>query len=245
MEEFLIVLLFAAMPALGNFSGGLLAEFTNVSDKTLSLALHFAAGIILAVVGIELMPNALEVDQPWIPIAAFLGGGFAFLLLEKMADYVKGRFGGDNNKTGTAWGIYIGVAIDLFSDGIMIGTGSTVSISLGLLLALGQVPADIPEGFATIATFKKRGISKKMRYLLAAGFVIPIFLGATVGYWAVRESAEIVQFSLLAFTAGILMSVSIEEILSEAHDKPDPAFASVFLTAGFALFALLTVYLEG
>jgi ZIP family zinc transporter len=216
----------------------------NVSGKTLSLALHLAAGIILAVVGIEIMPSALEVDQPWIPVAAFLGGGFAFLLLEKMADYVKGRFGGDNNKTGAAWGIYLGVAIDLFSDGIMIGTGSTVSISLGLLLALGQVPADIPEGFATIATFKSKGVPKKMRYLLAAGFAIPIFLGATIGFWTMRDSAEIVQFSLLAFTAGILLSVSIEEILSEAHGNPDPTYASVLLTAGFALFALLTVYLE-
>ena len=244
MGDFLTVLLFAAMPAAGNFAGGILAESINVSERNLSLSLHFAAGIILAVVGIELMPSVLEVDQAWIPIAAFLAGGGAFLLLDKMAGYVKGRFGGTNDKSGAAWGIYLGVAIDLFSDGIMIGTGSTVSISLGLLLALGQVPADIPEGFATIATFKSKGVPKKLRYILAAGFAIPILLGATIGYWAVRDSAEIVKFSLLAFTAGILISVSVEEMLTEAHTKPDPTFASVALTAGFALFALLTVYLE-
>lgn len=245
MSEFLTVLLIAAMPAIGNFSGGLLAESMKVSEKTLSLALHFAAGIILAVVGIELMPTALEVDQPWIPITAFMAGGFTFLLLEKTVHFINERFGSDKNATGSAWGIYLGVAIDLFSDGIMIGTGSTVSVSLGLLLALGQVPADIPEGFATIATFKSKGVPKKMRFILAAGFSIPIFLGATIGFWTMRDSAEIVQFSLLAFTAGILLSVSIEEILSEAHGKPDPTYASVLLTAGFALFALLTVYLEG
>lgn len=46
------------MSALGNYSGGLLAVFINVSGKTLRLALHHAEGIIIAVVGIELMPNA-------------------------------------------------------------------------------------------------------------------------------------------------------------------------------------------
>lgn len=58
--------------------------------------------------------------------------------------------------------------VDLFSDGIMIGTDSVISFNLGLLLALGQVPADIPEGFATISSFRKHGLSPTKRVLLAA-----------------------------------------------------------------------------
>ena len=72
MGEFIQVLLFAAMPATGNFLGGMAAEVRQVSDKTLSLSLHFAAGVILAVVGIELIPGALEIKQSWIPIVALL-----------------------------------------------------------------------------------------------------------------------------------------------------------------------------
>jgi ZIP family zinc transporter len=40
-----------------------------------------------------------------------------------------------------------------------------------------------------------------------------------------------------------LLSVTIEEILTEAHGKPDPVYAFVLSTTG-SLFALLTVYLE-
>lgn len=50
--------------------------------------------------------------------------------------------------------IYFGVAIDLFSDGLMIGTGATIATSLGLPLAIDQIPADVPEGFAVIANFR-------------------------------------------------------------------------------------------
>jgi hypothetical protein len=45
-----------------------------------------------------------------------------------------------------AWAIFFGVTV---------GTGPTVAVSLGLLLGLAQVPADIPEGFPTIATWIK------------------------------------------------------------------------------------------
>lgn len=48
MREFLIALLLAAMPAAGNFAGGLLAEWVRVSERMLSLALHAAAGIVVA-----------------------------------------------------------------------------------------------------------------------------------------------------------------------------------------------------
>ncbi|WP_227380076.1 ZIP family metal transporter [Haladaptatus halobius] len=139
--------------------------------------------------------------------------------------------------------MYFGVAVDLFSDRVMIGTGSTIDLSLGLVLALGQTPADIPEGFATIATFKAQNIARSTRILLSLSFAVPIFLGATLGYWAVRGSSEVVKFGLLAFTAGILLTIVIEEIVPEAHRGKEAELAALALVSGFALFGFITVYL--
>lgn len=252
------VLALAALPAIGNFFGGVLAEVFNVSQRTLSLALHLAAGIVLAVVGIELIPEALEVGRPWIPLLAFVAGGVGFILLEHAIGWVQGRFAGvaagadpdtsaqaaDDEASAGPWAIYAGVAIDLFSDGVMIGTGSNIALGLGLLLALGQVPADIPEGFATIATFKDQGVPRARRILFAASFAVPILLGATLGFFGVRGGPEIVKLSLLAFTAGILMSVAVEEMIPEAHELGDPRLAPLALVSGFALFAWISVYFE-
>ncbi len=41
--------------------------------------LHLAAGIVLAVVGLELMPEALTATPPWVPILAFVAGGAFFI----------------------------------------------------------------------------------------------------------------------------------------------------------------------
>lgn len=126
----------------------------------------------------------------------------------------------------------------------MIGTGSAIAGSLGFILALGQVPADIPEGFATIATFKNTTLTRAKRLLLSASFALPIFLGVTLSYWGVRNSSELVKLSLLAFTAGIMFIASVEEMVVEADRNYDRPLAGVFLVLGFALSSLLTAYLE-
>jgi ZIP family zinc transporter len=130
----------------------------------------------------------------------------------------------------------------LFSDGVMIGTGTVLNPALGLLLALGQVPADVPEGFAAIATLRNADVSRKKRVLLAAAFAVPILLGATLGFLALREAPEIVTLSVLALTGGALTAVVVEEMVGEAHEDVDPTLGPVFLTAGFAIFGLISAY---
>ncbi len=241
MSDFLIVLGLAALPAAGNFFGGVLAEVFRVSERTLSLALHLAAGIVLAVVGIDLMPQALQADLPWVPLLAFVAGGAIFIGLDRAVGYVQARMGGGEKKAG-ALAIFGGVSMDLFSDGVMIGTGTVVNPALGLLLAMGQVPADVPEGFAAVATLRNAGISRKRRILMAAGFAVPIFLGAVLGFLALREAPEIITLSVLALTGGALTAVVVEEMIGEAHEGDTSQLGPIFLTAGFALFAAISVY---
>ena len=247
MNDFLTVVVLASLPAAGNFMGGVLADIVRVSPRVLSFALHAAAGVVFAVVGVELMPQALEAERVWLIIGLFIAGGaFAVGVDWAMAAArLRGRTGSARPDGSGAWAIYFGVAVDLFSDGIMIGAGSSMDISLGLLLALGQIPADIPEGFATIATFKAQGVARRRRLLLALSFAIPILGGASISYLLLRGQPPAYQLGLLAFTAGILLTVAVEEIVVEAHREEDGRIASLFLVGGFALFVALADLLKG
>jgi ZIP family zinc transporter len=242
MSEFAVVMGLASLPALANFAGGGLAELFRVSARALSLALHLAAGIVLAVVGLELMPEVLNASAPWLPLLAFVAGGAAFIGLDRVVGFVQGRLGGDEQQKG-AMGIFGGVSMDLFSDGVLIGTGTVVNPALGLLLALGQMPADLPEGFAAVASMRNAGIKRRTRLLLTAGFAVPILFGAALGYLALRGAPEVITLSVLALTGGALVAVVIEEMVSEAHEGETSQLGPIFLTAGFALFAAISVYL--
>ena len=79
--------------------------------------------------------------------------------------------------------------------------------------------------------------------LMAAGFAIPILLGATLGFLALREAPELLTLSVLALTGGALAAVVVEDMVSEAHEGDTSQFGPVFLTAGFAVFAAVSVYL--
>jgi ZIP family zinc transporter len=242
VSEFAVVMGLAMLPAVANFAGGGLAEIFRVSARALSLALHLAAGIVLAVVGLELMPEVLDTSTPWVPLLAFVAGGAVFIGLDRTVGYVQARMGGDEQQRG-AFAIFGGVSMDLFSDGVMIGTGTVINPALGLLLALGQMPADVPEGFAAVATMRNAGIKRRTRLILTAAFAIPILVGAALGYLALREAAEVVTLSVLALTGGALTAVVVEEMVSEAHEGDTSQLGPLFLTAGFALFAAISVYL--
>ena len=249
--SFLQVLLLALLPALGNVAGGLLSELFPVSYRTLSLALHAATGVLFAVIGVELMPQALQAEPAWVVILAFVLGGVVFLLLDKTIDLINSRFSGkhkvdqegDDHHSG-GWSIFFATALDLFSDGLMIGTSATISAGLGLLLALGQVTADVPEGFATVAALKSQGFSRPKRLLASLAFLFPVLLGATIGYFLVLGQPEVLKYALLSLTAGILLTTVVEEIIPEAHKEEDARLATLMLVGGFALFCLVSVYFE-
>lgn len=243
MSGYGLALLAALLPAFGNTLGGLIAEFTPVSGRVLSWALHAAAGILFAVIGVELLPDALATAPAvWVALAFVAGGAFT-VLMDHLIAHVRCRFGGTSAGKGP-WMIYFGVSIDLFSDGVMIGTGATVATALTLLLAVGQMTADVPEGLATVSTFRRTGnTSRRLRLFITASFLIPIFLGTTLAYFGMRGLPEVYKYLLLAFTAGVLLSVAVEEMLTEAHETAENGGRlqeTLSLVGGFGLFIVVT-----
>lgn len=93
-----------------------------------------------------------------------------------------------------------------------------------------------------MATLRNAGVRRRTRLLLALGFTIPVLAGAALGYFALRSAPELLTVSVLALTGGVLVSVVVEEMISEAHEGETSRLDPVFLTTGFALFALISAY---
>jgi ZIP family zinc transporter len=236
-----MVLGLALLPALGNFAGGLLAECFHVSRRQLNRALHAAAGVVLAVVAVELMPEALARIPAWAVALSFGLGGVAYVLIEALVDRLQGGEDTQGSGSKSMWMIFIAVSMDLFSDGLMIGAGSSVSLGMAITLACGQVMADIPEGYATIANMKANGVSRMRRLLLSASFAVPVVVAAVAAYYLLRGQGDLYQLGALAFTAGLLTVAAVEDMMAEAHDSADDGRTSVLaFVGGFVLFILVS-----
>ncbi|MGE4045945.1 MAG: ZIP family metal transporter, partial [Acetobacteraceae bacterium] len=165
MSDFWTLLLLALLPPFGCIAGALAAELTTVSRRWLSASLHAAVGIAVAVIAVELMPRALRGAPVWAVAVGFAAGGLAAILISRGMTRYQSSLGTHGDKG--PWMVYLAVGSDLFSDGVMVGVGSAVSSGLGLLLAIGQVAGNLPEGFATIANFKDAKLARRRRILLA------------------------------------------------------------------------------
>lgn len=136
----------------------------------------------------------------WWLAAAFAAGGLVYIALQAGVERLQSRQGGEE-RTGM-WMIYIAVAIDLASDGLVPGAGSAVSLSLALVLASGQILADVPEGYAAIATFRSNDVPRGKRLWLSGSFVTFCIAGAMLAYFVLRQAPEFFKMAALVFVAG-------------------------------------------
>lgn len=234
-----LVLLLSLLPGAGNFAGGMAAEFWKTSPRLLNWALHAASGIVIAIVAVELIPEALGSLAGWWIALAFACGGGAYVLLETLVERLQRSRGGDGSSR--MWMIYAAVAVDLTSDGLMIGTGSAVSSSLALALAAGQVLADVPEGYAAVANFRDKNVPRTKRILFSASFFIYVVGAALVSYFLLRSAPQTLKMEALAFVAGLLTVAAVEDMLQEAHEAHEDSRHSVLaFVGGFALFTLVS-----
>ncbi|AXV07114.1 putative CONSERVED INTEGRAL MEMBRANE PROTEIN [Euzebya pacifica] len=230
------VLLLALLPAAGNITGGLVAEVTPPSDRWRNRALHAAAGVVFAVVAVEIMPRAVDVVAGWLLALAFLGGGGLYLLAQRL---IQARAKG----SGRMWMIYLAIASDLFSDGLLIGAGASLGGGLGLVLAVGQVLADVPEGAASTMTFRGNDVPRSRRLLLSVATVVPVLVGAALSFLLLRGRPERWQLTALVGTAGIFAVAAFEDMIAEAHETEDTDASTAALLIGFALFTFVSTTL--
>ncbi len=234
----LMVLGLALLPGLGNFGGGLLAEWLRPSEMTINRSLHVATGIILGVVAEEVMPEALGHAPAWLLALAFLARGGVHLVVEAgiegwQASKPVGAGAG-------AWMVYVAVVTDLVGDGLLIGAGSAVSSQMAVILAVSQVLADVPEGFAVLANFRAKGVARAQRLLLSLSFVVPVVGTAVLAYFTLRDQSVVLKMFGLVFVAGLFTLAAVEDMLREAHKSAaDSRWSAVSLLMGFALFLVL------
>lgn len=163
--------------------------------------------------------------------------------LEALVSRLQSRDAGDAETR--AWMIYLAVATDLFADGLLIGAGSAVSLGLGLLLALAQVLADVPEGYAVIANLRD-GTPRRRRILLSLSFAVPVLSSATIAYALLRGQPESWKLTALVLAAGLLTIAAVEDMMTEAHESLEDSKRSlVGFLGGFALFTFVSAGLGG
>jgi ZIP family zinc transporter len=241
MNEFLSVLAIA-LPAAGLTTlGAPLAERVAVSQRVLSAALQFAAGVLTALVALTLMPPAVRGGEPLVIALAFFLGGAVFVVFDTISARKRAERPSSSGAATSSLGLYVGILADMFIDGAVIGIGASLTLSGGLLLALGITVSTFPLAFVTTTLAKNQGVPAEQRRLLATLYFVCLLAGAVLSYTLLRNQPEALRLAIIAFAAGFLLTTVTQSLIPEANREGEPTFAAVLFTGGMSLYALMSL----
>lgn len=230
------VLLYGAVSGIvGTMLGGVISAFLSKKDKVIGVLFAVAAGVMLAIVSFDLIPEAYAEGGVWTLAASVLAGVVLVVILDEITKAVTKK-GGDIIEEGrkrrvemTKTGILmmLAIAVHNLPEGLVIGSSELKS--RGLLMAFLIGLHNIPEGIAVAAPLIAGGMKKWKAILITASTGIPTLIGAVIGYYIGLASATFVAVSL-GIAAGAMLAVIFAEMLPESlklNESKAPGFAAV------------------
>lgn len=236
--------------------------FRKDREITHRIFLGFAAGVMIAASVWSLLNPAIEkaeeLGQPgWIPAAGGFLLGVAFLMvLDTFLPHLHPE-GEQPEGVKTSWKrttlLVSAVTLHNIPEGMSVGllfamaaqsTGAEATAHLGMAtaLAIGMGLQNFPEGAAISLPLRREGVSRGKAFLLGSlsGIVEPIF-----GILVVLVSSQITPFMpwMLAFAAGAMIYVAVEELIPEAHLGEHSNVGTLGVIAGFVIMIVLDVAL--
>ena len=255
MSPVALALLLTALAGLSTTVGSLLIFLVRrPGPRFMALSLGFAAGVMILVSFAELLPAGLEELGPGLGyLAFFLGLGAMFALdtaiphsYEGVPDPAPG--GRQSNDRLLRLGLFVALGIGLhnFPEGMATFAGTLADPQLGVAIAVAIAIHNIPEGLAVAApVYAATGNRKK-------AFVWSFLSGLAEPVGAGLAALVLLPFlhgpalaGVLAGVAGLMVFISLDELLPAAREHGQEHLAIIGVIAGMAVMALSLWLLMG
>ena len=249
--------------AITAFGAAMVFFFKEINQRVLNAMLGFAAGVMIAASFWSLLAPAIDMAKgsslpAWFVAAVGFLGGAAFLwLADKLMPHIHfssrdGESEGISTHLKRSILLVFSITLHNIPEGLAVGVAfgaaangiNGVSIMSAIVVAIGIGIQNFPEGAAVSIPLRREGLSRKKSFLYgqASGIVEPI--AGVIGAAAVMFIKPILPYAL-AFAAGAMIFVVVEELIPEAQsgNHKSTHLATAGCVIGFTLMMILDVAL--
>ncbi len=249
-----ITLVYALIPVVFTVIGAAAGAFWPVLARLRSYVLHLAAGVVFAVVAVELLPE--------IQRRAAVGGapvrdvvlGFALgigtmLAVDRVLDRVRGEADDAANAHDLApaavpFSLLAAVAVDFLLDGLLLGVGFAAGARIGILLALAEAAEQLSVGLALAGELTRAGLGRVRVLVIVSALGMLVFLTAVLGATALSGLTGGAMEVVLSFGVAALLYLVTEELLREAHEERETTLGTAMFFVGFLAFLVIGMTLN-
>jgi ZIP family zinc transporter len=211
----------------------------------LDTLLGFTAGVMLAATCFSLLVPALDRGRLGEVVAGLALGALLLFALDRVVPHAHARFSEHGRpaaeERAARQGVLLVSALTIHNlpEGMAVGLAFAAGgPEVGIPVALAIGIQNIPEGFAAVAPLVGAGMSRRRGtgIAFATGVVEPP--AALAAYFAF-DLAEPLLAGGLAFAAGAMLYVIVDELVPESHARGNEDQATIGLLAGFILMLVL------
>ena len=227
----LTIFIASLIVALISFSGVALLILKTEATKRFSLYfLSFAAGALLGVTFLDILPEAMETgagNTLWYVLLGII----IFFILEKF--FIWYHCHGDScvvHRQQSAPLILLGDAIHNFIDGVIISLAFLTDINLGIITTVAVIFHEIPQEIGDFSILLHGGLKKSNAIILNFFAATPVIIAAVMTYFLSDFFNGAIEI-LLGLVAGHFIYIAAADLIPELHKEISlrRSFVQVFL----------------
>ena len=237
MNNILRLLGYAFIPAATMTLAGICAVLRAPKENMRSALMHFAAGVVFAVLSVEFLPDLVHEHSALATGIGFALGTAAMLVIRAWsAKRIENETDGNN---AVSRSLIAASAVDIAVDGVMLGIGFAAGAKQGVLLTIALAFELISLGLAVALELQQgRMPHKRIVWNIISLSALFIFTAA-LGTFALSFIKGVMLVGLIAFGAAALLFLVTEELLTEAHEVTEsPVLTSMFFVGFLAILLM-------
>jgi zinc and cadmium transporter len=206
------------------FLGGWLPTVRIWSKSTFKMIISFCAGVLLGAVFFHILPESAPVLGENLGYPIMVGFLLIFLLVKFIMVHPCEEGDCDYHTVGMA--AYVGIGIHSVLDGVAIGAGSLMNMSLVIILAvtIHKFPAAL-----ALSSMLVKGGEYSRRKILVSMFIFALAtpLGAIFALALLKSMDEVMVAVALGVSAGTFLFISISDLLPTVYEEHEKGFKNL------------------
>lgn len=204
---------------LGPIIGSAIGVLRKPSFPYICNMLCFAAGVMLAISFLELIPESIRVSSAVTCVGGVLVGSLAMYGLDRLIPHIHPELCSQEqgcNLQRTSVYLIFGIFLHNFPEGMAIAIGSVTEAKVSLTIALAIAIHNIPEGICTAAPYYHTTGARLKSFLVSSSTALPLLFGYLLARYAFKNlPLQAIGFSVGA-TAGLMIYITADELIPNA-----------------------------